>query len=176
MQNDDIQLGTSSSSQTANAQKNAVPKPPMLNTTSNAAPAPNSSPKKYNPLYDPATDNLPIDERVQKDVINTPAVDPTGVNPDNQAFLEKIVNMIDTGKINVLKPSSIINDQAYSQLSEEAQGKVDMESINMLASIRQIHGLYKTGYSQSYQIQNLVHHLRLLKERLEGVSGDVFII
>lgn len=171
MQNDDPQFAATSGSQ-----GNPLPTPPMPNATSSTSQVPTSSPKKYNPLYDPATDNLPIDPRVQKDVINTPAVDPTGVNPDDQAFLEKIVNMIDTGKINVLKPSSIINDQTYLLLSEEAQGKVDMESMNMLASIRQIHGLYKTGYSQSFQIQNLVHHLRLLKERLEGISGDVFII
>lgn len=132
--------------------------------------------KKYNPLYDPATDNLPIDPRVQSDVINAPKNLPSGMSQEDQSFLETLIQLVDSGKINLYSPSSLLNQTVYTQLSEQDQGKVDMEAINMLSTIRQIHGLYKAGFTQTFQIENLVRHLRLLKERLEGISGDVFII
>ena len=132
--------------------------------------------KKYNPLYDSATDNLPIDEKVQQEIINTPQNDPTGVDPADAEFLTKLMQLIEKGTIDLHRPSSLINSTIYDALTEDVQGKVDLEAFNMLSEIRQIHGLYQAGYTQTFQIQNLVHQVRLQKERLEGVSGDVFIL
>ncbi|MBI5755248.1 hypothetical protein HZA41_03455 [Candidatus Peregrinibacteria bacterium] len=132
--------------------------------------------KKYNPLYDPATDNLPIDEKIQQEIINTPQNDPTGVDPKDAEFLTTIMKLIEKGTINLHQPSSLLNQTIYDALTPDAQGKVDITAFNILSEIRQIHGLQKAGYTQTFQIQNLVRQVRLKKEGLEGVSGDVFIL
>ncbi len=132
--------------------------------------------KKYNPLYDEATNDLPIDPKVQAEVINKPQEDPEGVLQEDEAFLQNVIHLIEIKKIQLHLPSSLINQEVYAKLSEDIQGKIDMEAFNILASIRQIHGLYMLGHTHSYQIKNLGHLVRLQKERTEGIQGDVFII
>ena len=61
------------------------------------------------------------------------------------------------------------------KLDEEAQGKVDMEAVNLLAAIREMQGLHESGNQNSYQMENLVERVRNTKERLEK-SADLFII
>lgn len=128
-----------------------------------------------NPLFDPKTDNQPIDAQVQQN-LNQPTVDPTGVSDEDQAFLNEIVAKIDGGQIDIHKPSTLLNMDVYGKLTEEQQGQVDMEAMNMLPKIREISDLHKAGFQQTFQIQNLVHAVRLKKEEFEKTLGDVFII
>lgn len=115
------------------------------------------------------------DENVQKE-LNAPIADPTGVSAEDQAFLDLIVQMLNDGKIDAYKPSCLFNDDVYDKLDTKRQGAVDMASVNMLSAIRNIKDLYDNGFKDSFQIQNLVHQLRVKKEAFEDTDGDLFII
>ena len=117
-----------------------------------------------------------IDEATQRN-LNTPLQDSTGrLDGKDQEFLNLIISLIDDKKIDLYQPSTLINNAVYDKLDEQEQGKVDLEAMNMLTAIREIKGLYDNGYKETFQMENIVHRLRITKERLEQVSGDVFII
>lgn len=110
------------------------------------------------------------------DELNTPLKDSRGIDPKEKEFLEKLVSLINEGKINLFKADTIINSEIYNKLSEDKQGKTDLEALNLLAAIREIKGLYDAGFADTYQMENLVERLRVTKERLEEAGGDLFII
>ncbi|MEK7673426.1 MAG: hypothetical protein AAB373_06100 [Patescibacteria group bacterium] len=120
-------------------------------------------------------DSNQIDPQVQKE-LNTPLKTQEAVNPEDQAFLELIVKLVNEGKINLYSPSSLLNDEVYNKLDNVQKGKTDIEAQNMLTAIRNIKGLYDAGYKDTYQIFYQVSELRLTKERLEYHGGDLFII
>ena len=116
------------------------------------------------------------DEATQRS-LNTPLQDSTGsLDGKDQEFLNLVISLIDDKKIDLYQPSTLINNEVYDKLDDLAKGKVDLESINMLAGIREMKGLYDNEFQDTYQMANLVHRLRLTKERLEQTAGDVFII
>ncbi|MFC1615987.1 hypothetical protein ACFL21_02505 [Patescibacteria group bacterium] len=115
------------------------------------------------------------DKKTQKD-LNKPLEDPTGISEEDQNFLELIIELIDEGKIDLYKPASLFNHEVYDKLDQEKQGKADLEAVNILSAIRDIHGLYKNDMKETFQMQNLVHRLRETKERIEAEGGDLFII
>lgn len=117
----------------------------------------------------------PFDPETQKR-LNEPLKDPTGVDPKDQEFLQSIVSLIEEGKINLYRPSSLLNGEAYDKLSNELKAKADLESMNLLNSVRDIKNLYENGFRDSFQIQYAVNEARMEKERVEQVCGDVFII
>lgn len=117
----------------------------------------------------------PISEETQQE-LNTPVSDPTGLSDKNQEFLNLVVSMMNDGKIQPYSPSSLINEAVYNGLTEEHKGKVDLEAINMLGALRQIKDLHDAGFTDTYQIKNMVDTARNTKERLEEEGGDIFII
>ena len=117
----------------------------------------------------------PIDEETQQE-LNTPMSDPSGLNQKNQEFLNLVVSMMNDGKIQPYTPSSLINEEVYNGLTEEQRGKVDLEAVNMLTALRQIKDLHDAGFTDTYQIKNVVDTARNTKERLEEEGGDIFII
>lgn len=108
--------------------------------------------------------------------LNKPLADPNGVSKDDKIFLEMVIKLINEGKINLYNPETLVNKQIYTTLTPEVQAKVDLEAFNLLTALRDIKGLYDTGNSETYQMQNLVQRVRLSKERLEEEGGDLFII
>lgn len=98
------------------------------------------------------------------------------LDPKDEAFLQQILQKIDKNEINLFTPSSLINNQVYDKLTPQEQAKVDMEAFSTLAALREITGLWKAGKSTTYQLQNLLHKVRLTKEKFEREEGDVFII
>lgn len=116
-----------------------------------------------------------VDEQTQKE-LNTPLSDPKGVGGEGEKFLKMLINLIDEGKIDLYKPETLLNKKNYSKLSEEEQGKVDIEALNLLSAIREIKGLYDSENKETYQMKNLVERIKNTKERLEVKRGDVFII
>lgn len=115
------------------------------------------------------------DEATQH-MLNDPVSQTSFRNPANQQFLEEIIKLIDSGKIELYVPHSLINDAIYQALSEEIRGKVDLEAMNLLAAIRDIKGLHDSGNNFSYQMENMIDRVRNTKERIETESGDVFVI
>ena len=115
-------------------------------------------------------------DKKTQEMLNRPISDPSGVDPEDQKFLEMLISFIKKGAIDPLKPGTLINSKAYDKLSDQRKGQADLEAFNMLGSIREIRDLYDHGYKDSYQIQYLVNMLRLEKERIENEAGDIFII
>lgn len=114
------------------------------------------------------------DDKTQQE-LNAPLAD-SGVAQKNQEFLDLMLKLIEDGKIDLYKPATLINHEVYDKLSEEKQGKADLEAVNLLSAIREIKGLYDAEYQDTYQMQNLVDRVRNTKERLEEEGGDLFII
>lgn len=122
----------------------------------------------------PQTNNQ-IDPETQK-TLNTPLAIPSGNDPKDEEFLNSVLELLSTGKIDLYKPDTLINHAIYDQLPVDKKGKVDMEAFNMLAKVRDIKGLIDAGFRETFQVQNLVQSFRQMKERLEMEGGDVFII
>lgn len=116
------------------------------------------------------------DKQVQFAHLNSPLKDPSGVKEANQKFFDDVFAKIEKGTINLFSPSSLLNQTVYQKLSEQIQGKIDMDAVNLLAKLRDIKGLHDLGQMDSYQMENLVENVRLIKERIEAEAGDVFII
>lgn len=115
------------------------------------------------------------DEQTQQ-MLNNPVQQSAFRESKNQEFLDLILAKIESKEIGLYTPSSLINDAVYSALSEEIQGKVDLEAMNLLSAIRDIKGLYDSGNKVSFQMENMVERVRNTKERIEIESGDVFVI
>lgn len=108
--------------------------------------------------------------------LNKPLVDPTGVSDVDRAFLNDVIAKVESGKINLLAPNSLINNEVYDKLDEMKQGKADMNALTLLSNVRQIKELHDLGDMDTYQAQNLVSSCRLMKERVEKECGDCYII
>lgn len=119
--------------------------------------------------------NIQLDEALQKK-LGEPLINPTGISEEDQAFLNQIVAKVESKKIDLLKPDTLINHAVYDKLPPDKQGKVDFDAVNLAATLRDIYGLWKFVHQPTFQIQNLVHQVRLTKERLEEISGDVYVI
>lgn len=116
-----------------------------------------------------------IDPETQK-LLNSPLANPKGLSKEDETFLNLVVSKVESGEINLMMPSSLINHAVYDALAPEKQGKVDFDAVNLATTLRNIYGLWKAYQQPTYQIENLVHQVRLMKERLEEVSGDVYVI
>lgn len=136
----------------------------------------NTSPaSKYNPLYDPATDNLPIAADVQT-LLNTPLQDDSGFDSEDEAFVQDVVAKFDSGAINRHAPSSLINPKMYENLDDAQKGKADQNAFNLLARLRDIYDVWKAHPVPTFQVRNQIRAIRLTKERLENELGDVFVV
>ncbi len=133
-----------------------------------------NSSTKYNPLYDPKTDNAHIEDHIQV-MINKP-LERDPYNEADQALLNLIVQLVNEKKINLYSPSSLLNNDFYEKLPHEGKAKADQNSVIMLTKIREIYNLVQTVSEPTHQIKNLVDSLRLNKEDVEKMCGDIFII
>lgn len=127
-----------------------------------------------NPLYDKNTDNVEIANDVQLR-LNTPLSGGT-MNDDDRKFVDLILKLVQEGKIKLHEPSSLINHAVYDGLAPELKAKAEMHMVSMLAKIRDIVDLEKAAMDTNHQVNYLVNSLRLNKERMEELSGDIFII
>lgn len=116
-----------------------------------------------------------LDPAVQKR-LNEPLANPAGFTPENQQFLNLVLEKTESGKINLMQPSTLINNTLYDTLAPEKRGKVDFDAVNLATILRNIVNLWKYNPSPTYQMENLVAQVRLTKERLEEISGDVYVI
>ena len=140
------------------------------------SPLPQKSPfTEGKKLVDQSLVNTAIDNKTQA-MINTPMKDDTGVDAKDQEFIKMVLQMIQEGKINLFTPETLLNKPVYEKLDYKAKGTADVNAVSLLADLRQIKKLKEQGYEESFQIQNLIHHVRTTKERLEKECGDIYII
>lgn len=127
-----------------------------------------------NPLQQYIGKSIEIDPEVQKR-LNQPLAAPE-VNQADREFLNMVINKVNKKEINLFVPSLLINPPVYDQLSDEMKALAEINAFNFLTEIRNIKSLYDAGMTETYQMQNMVHHLRVIKERLEELGGDIFVI
>lgn len=96
--------------------------------------------------------------------------------PKDLVFLKEVIKKVDDGTIKLLTPSTLLNMPVYDRLPSQQKAKADYDILILLNKIRAVKKLWDEGARDSYQILNLVHSLRLAKERLESQEGDVFVI
>jgi hypothetical protein len=126
-----------------------------------------------NPLYDKHTDNQSIADESQK-MINTPLAGGT-LNAEDQELLDTIMKLVDEETIRLYEPSSLLNDAVYESLDLPSKSKADQNCVIMLGKIREIVNLENADFDTNIQVENLIHSLRMNKERLEE-HADIFII
>lgn len=119
--------------------------------------------------------NVDISPETQQ-TLNQPLAHPEGIDKEDHDFLLTVVEKIDKGEIKLFTPSTLLNKPVYENLSEQARAKAELDAFSMLSTLREIHKLWQSGQRDTYQIENLVHRIRLTKERLEEIGGDIFII
>lgn len=126
-------------------------------------------------LVDQTLMNTGVDDNVQQ-MINKPQSDPTGIDDTDTEFIQKVINMVEAGTINVHTPETLLNKSVYDKLDESAKSYVDLNGFNLLAEIRQIKKLWDMGDKDSFQIQNLILRMRTTKQKIEKKHGDCYII
>src|SRR3989339_1861744 len=113
--------------------------------------------------YDP----LPLSDETQK-IVNQPIANPKGLSDEDQQLVNLIASLVEDSKINLYSPSSLLNQEVCDKLTDEQKGKVDMQSFNMLSTIREIYNYHKSDFPDaSYQFENMVTKFRLQKETTE---------
>lgn len=116
-----------------------------------------------------------IDPETQKR-LNMPLRKEGNLDPEDQMFLNAIMAKAEKGEIQLFTPSSLLNHTVYDALAPEKQAVVDQQSFATLAALREIVNLWKAYQIPTFQLQNLIHNVRLTKERFEKEIGDVFVI
>jgi len=111
-----------------------------------------------------------------QEMLNKPVDHPENLDPKDVDFLTMIMEKVDKGEIDLYRPSTLLNNAVYDKLTEAQQGKADFDALNLLGTIREIRKLWTMGQRNTYQIENLTHRIRLTKERLEELGGDIYII
>lgn len=120
-------------------------------------------------------DQTQIDPETQKK-LNQPLVKSNGLSPEDQTFLNTVTSKVEKGEINLMQPETLINHSVYDNLPQEKQGQVDFDAVNLASTLRNIYDLWKANPNPTFQIENMVNQVRLTKERLEEISGDVYVI
>ncbi len=131
--------------------------------------------KKPESLINKDLMNTGVNDETQK-MINTPESDPTGIDDTDTEFIEKVIRRVEDKRIDLHTPATLLNLPVYDELGDEAKSIVDLNGFNLLAEIRQIKKLWDLGDKDSFQIQNLVHRMRLTKQTIEKDHGDCYII
>ena len=118
-----------------------------------------------------------IDQKTQA-ALNTPFNDPmTSHTAENKAFLENLIQKINSGEINLLSPSSIIDQDIYSSLSSDKKAKADLFVNNTLFAIRRVYDFYNNPFSnESDMMIQMVIELRQKIDTLEQELGNVLKI
>jgi len=119
--------------------------------------------------------NASISPQTQTE-LNKPLDYPGELSRKDQDFLNLILDLIEKKKIDLYRPTSLLNHAVYDNLNESSKAKAELDAFNFLATIREIKKLHEANLGKTYQMENLVHRMRVTKERLEKISGDIFII
>ena len=117
--------------------------------------------------------NMSVDDQIK---LSQPLAKQDGLSAEDEAFLNMVVAKVENKEIDLFHPSSLLNLHIYNTLTQQQQGKADYDAVNLLSTLRTIYGLWKANPTATYQIENMVHSVRVTKERLEEISGDVYVI
>lgn len=96
---------------------------------------------------------------------------------EHEAFLEKIIGMLDRKEIDSWKPETLLKKDVYDTLNPEWQGKVDLTLVNLVDQLRIIEDYYRNDQTpnEAPQLQTMIEQLWQIKQRIEE-HFDVFVI
>lgn len=101
----------------------------------------------------------------------------TGSDMDekHKQFLADLIGMLDRKEMDASVPSSLLKQENYAKLGEEAKDSVDYSLHNLADELRHIEWYFrsKTTPNASPQLQTMIEHLWDVKSRLEEKHGDV---
>jgi len=114
----------------------------------------------------------------QQKKLNSPVLNNEGLKREDKEYLELVLGMIKNGQINLSMPSSLLNLGEYEKLSPENKVKVEMRARIILQDLRQLEKLANTidHATESYQMESVIHQIKLSVDALEDVEGDVLKI
>lgn len=93
-----------------------------------------------------------------------------------QTYLKFLEGLLSERKINLVTPSSLINQANYVNLSELDQGRVDMAAGVLAGYLRALQGLLEREEHEAFQTEYTVQMIWKYKEKYEREMGDIFII
>ena len=108
--------------------------------------------------------------------LNQPLKDEQGLNQDHENFLQKLIKLLESGKLDPLNIQTIFNPAVHDNLNEDEKEKTDLSAFNIMGIIKQIDQLWKLDHKETFQIKNLVETVYQMKSKFEAEHGDVYII
>ena len=96
---------------------------------------------------------------------------------EHKNFLQTLITLIDSGKIDVYVPETMLHKDVYDHLDDEWREKVDISMANLAHQLRRIHDFYHSTDTpnESPQLQIMVEHVWQMKQRIEvDEEHDVF--
>jgi hypothetical protein len=108
--------------------------------------------------------------------MNKPTVSSEEMRVEDEKFLNLLLDLIARKQIDLFRPSTLLNEPIYEKLTPEQKAQAELDSLNLLSTIKEIKKLFEAKMTDTYQFQNKLQQLRLTKERIESQIGDVYII
>ncbi|MFN7159976.1 MAG: hypothetical protein ACK4NC_00015 [Candidatus Gracilibacteria bacterium] len=93
-----------------------------------------------------------------------------------QAYLHLLQGLLTEHKVNLVTPSTLINQANYQLLNELDQGKIDMAAGVLAGYLRALQGLLERDEHETFQTEYTVQMIWKYKEKYEKDLGDIFII
>ena len=92
------------------------------------------------------------------------------------SFLKTITQLVESGSIDLLKPSTFFNEKVYQSLKESDRSQVDRATVNIVDQLGRVYGFFKSKQTpdESPHLQTMIEHLKAMKERVEKKYGDVY--
>lgn len=97
------------------------------------------------------------------------------IRQDHKEFIERCIQLIDSGEIDLMVPTSCLNTEVYEALDEEWKDKTDIALTNIIDQLRLIAEFWKSKNTpdESPQLDTMVEQLWQMKQRIEE-HHDVF--
>lgn len=90
-------------------------------------------------------------------------------------FLKIILDLLDSGSLNVADPLTFLNTEIYEKIDEQWKDKTDLALMNIVDQVRLIEEFYRSTETpdESPQLESMIDHLWQMKQQIEE-HHDVF--
>lgn len=95
---------------------------------------------------------------------------------EHEAFLAKVIGMLDRKEIDSSNPEGLLNRAVYDALPEEWKDRTNLALLNIAQQLRMVEDFYRSTETpnSSPQLQTMIEQLWQMKERIESQGYDVF--
>jgi hypothetical protein len=94
---------------------------------------------------------------------------------EHKRFAVTISTLLESGKIDVTKPETFLNQSVYDGLNQEWKSKTDLAMVNIATLLGHIYDFYKSKQTPDAcpQLATMIEQLWEMKQRIES-HADVF--